>query len=71
MTKLKIEKRARPQSGMGAASPRFELRTICCDIWIASNPKLATLEDVALRGPHRDKLDKLVIVDLGAPIEGW
>lgn len=71
MSKIRIVNGKRPTSGQGSASPRFELRTVCCDMWLASDSTVATLEAVAERGQHRNKLDKLVIVDLGAPIEGW
>lgn len=60
---IRIEQRPRPLAGMGSASPRYELYTSCCGIFLAADN---SLEQIMKRGIEaRDGVDsaKLVIYD--------
>jgi hypothetical protein len=62
-----IERRVgtRPASGLGSASPRFELRTKCCDMFLDADEDEQKIERNAAR--HKLSPEKLVIVHLGPP----
>ncbi len=61
---IPIEKRDRPATGMGSASPRYELYTACCDIFLAADDSLDSIQKNADRHGVKD-LSKLVIYDRG------
>ena len=61
---IPIVNRDRPVSGMGSTSPRFELRTKCCDIFLSADNSLTTLRVNASKRGDTDPAN-LVIVDLG------
>ncbi len=61
---IPIVKKERPESGMGSASPQYEMHTACCDILLAADDSLEKIRDLS---PSHQKIDpaKLVIHDLG------
>jgi hypothetical protein len=70
VTAIRIERRDRPKSGMGSASPRYELHTACCDICLAAD---SSLEQIQRLDSSARKLgpEKLVIIDYGDPPRGY
>lgn len=70
VTSIRIEERARPKSGMGSASPRYELHTACCGICLAVDASLEKIQDLNSSQRTLDP-SKLVIVDYGEPPRGY
>lgn len=62
---IPVVSKERPASGMGSASPRYELHTACCDIFISADDSLDVVRRNAVTHGIAD-LSKLVIYDLGA-----
>lgn len=62
---IEVQRRERPESGMGSRSPRYELHVRCCGIFLAADDSLETVRtNASKRGVAAQAL---VIYDLGAP----
>ena len=63
---ITILPKQRPMNGMGARSPRYELYTHCCGMFLAADESVEKLKKNADR--HGVDVSKLVIFDLGKVI---